>query len=82
MEKPNEHFDVQFTKDELRMLVRLVGHHVCGSAVDGIYNKLFDALFVHGQRASAMDSVAYAPFKAPKNHPYGDRPVIKIDGHS
>lgn len=54
MEKPNEHFDVQFTKDELRMLVRLVGHHVCGSAVDGIYNKLFDALFVHGQRASVI----------------------------
>ncbi len=60
-----------FTEKELTIMSRIIGHHVTGTEVDELYEKLLRLV---------PDSKNMGPFEKTCNHPYGDRPMIDVRG--
>jgi hypothetical protein len=64
---------INLTSQELLLLARLVGHHTTGTGLERVYE---EELFPKAPEAARL-----GPLPTSLNHPYGSRPMVKVESN-
>lgn len=69
----SDYVTLPLSSSEYEMLIRLVGHHTSGAAWSRVYERLVALRPNHAIRSENI-----GPLPCVENHPYGNRPMVKV----